>query len=128
MQITFAPANPAARLVARVVDQDALPANLDSVLVEGAKASRFTGKAGQVFEGFVGRDGGVVRLALAGIGKTGDADRTAAVEKAGAALTAKYLTSGETELTLDLAGSSLSAGETASLLLAAAVFSNGVGC
>ena len=55
-----------ARVIARVVDQDALPSNLETVLAEGARASRFTGKTGQLFEGFVERGGSVVRAALAG--------------------------------------------------------------
>ena len=39
--------------VARIVNLDALPADLYAVLVEGARASRFTGKTGQLHEGFV---------------------------------------------------------------------------
>ena len=117
MKISFAPTVPAnPRLIARIVDQDAVPEERDRLTAEGAKAARFTGKAGQVFERFVERDGAVVRMALAGAGKS-DADRQAALEKAGAALAAKYLTSGETALTLDLNDSPLSAGEAASVLL-----------
>ncbi len=116
MKITFAAAvPPAAKLVARLVAPDALPDNLEPVLVEGAKASRFTGKSGQVFDAFVTRDGTVVRIALAGLGEADNA----ALEKAGAGLTAKYLTSGETALVLDLTGSALSAGQTAAVLLGA---------
>ena len=59
-------------------------ADLEPVLVEGAKASRFTGKAGQVFEGFVERDGRVLRIVLAGIGAPSAKDRRTAIEKAGA--------------------------------------------
>ena len=121
MQIQFldAPASPAPRLVARVVNQDGIPGELEPVLREGAKASRFSGKAGQLFEGFVTRDGQVVRVALAGIGSPSAKDRTEAIEKAGAVLAARYLTSGETVLALDLAGAELSASETAALLLGA---------
>ena len=116
MNITFAPAVPAAAtLVARLVAPDALPAGLDPVTAEGAKASRFTGKSGQLFDGFALQGGKVVRLALAGLG---DAD-TAALEKAGAGLTAKYLTSGESVLVLDLTGSALSATQTAAVLMGA---------
>ena len=119
MKITFAAAVPAdARLVAHVCNEDALPAGLEPVLAAAAKASRFAGKAGQVCEGFVEREAGVVRVALAGAGAPGK-DRTAALEKAGAGLTAKYLTSGETTLVLDLAGSGLSAAEAAAVLLGA---------
>ncbi|MEO6092128.1 MAG: leucyl aminopeptidase [Novosphingobium sp.] len=121
MKIQFldAPASPATRLVARVVNQDGVPADLEPVLREAAEASRFSGKAGQLFEGFVTRDGQLVRLALAGIGKPDAKDRTEAIEKAGAALAARYLTSGEALLALDLAGAELSAQETAALLLGA---------
>jgi len=119
MNITFAPSVPeAAQLVAAVINQDALPADLEPVLVAAAAASRFTGKVGQVFEGFAERGGKVVRLALAGAGEPG-ADRRGALEKAGAALTAKYRTSGETVLALDLSGAGLSAQEAASVLLGA---------
>ncbi len=105
MQITFrqAAGPGAARLVAQIVDQDKLPEALERALLEGARAARFSGKAGQLFEGFVERDGAIVRVALAGAGGEGDG-RPAALERAGAALAAKYLTSGETELALDAAG------------------------
>jgi leucyl aminopeptidase len=108
-----------ARLVARFVNQDSITADIEQVLVEGAKASRFTGKAGQVFEGFVERDGKAVRVALAGIGAADAKDRKGAVERAGAAVVAKYLTSGETAVTLDLTGADLSADEAAGALLGA---------
>ena len=117
MKITFAAAAPDAKLIARIAELNAVPSDLEPVLAEGAKASRFTGKAGQMFDGFVERSGSVVRVALAGIGEKADAGRTAAIEKAGAALTTKYLRSGETALTVDLASSGLSAPEVASLLL-----------
>jgi leucyl aminopeptidase len=105
MQITFRQAaDPgAARLVARIVEQDQLPDTLERALIEGARAARFSGKTGQIFEGFVERGGAVVRVALAGAGTEGDG-RIAAFERAGAALAAKYLTSGETALALDAAG------------------------
>jgi leucyl aminopeptidase len=121
MQIQFldAPPSPRPRLVALVVDQDAILEHLEPVLREGAKASRFTGKAGQLFEGFVSREGEVVRVALAGIGKPEAKERSEAIEKAGASLVARYLTSGETVLAIDLAGSGLSAEEAARLLLGA---------
>ncbi|MFN5901340.1 MAG: hypothetical protein ACK439_00010, partial [Novosphingobium sp.] len=90
--------------VARIVDQDALPADLDPVLFESARAARFAGKAGQAHDGFVIRDGKVVRLALAGAGDPAAKDRRIALERAGAALTARLLTSGETALTLDFTG------------------------
>jgi leucyl aminopeptidase len=116
MQVSFnSAAKPASsRLVARIVEQGQLPDDLDRTLAEGAKAARFTGKAGQVFEGFVEREGEVVRLALAGAGPNDDG-REAALERAGAALAAKYLTSGEETIALDAAG--LDAAGVASVLL-----------
>ena len=119
MKITFAAALPHdVRLVARLAGQNALPDGLDPVLAEAAAATRFAGTPGQVFEGFTARDGGVVRLALAGIGEPGG-ERTVALERAGAALVAKYLSSGETTLALDLTGAGLDAAGTAALLTGA---------
>ncbi|MBO9518577.1 MAG: leucyl aminopeptidase [Porphyrobacter sp.] len=114
MQITFQSAPGAgSSLVARVVDKDQLPADLDRAVAEGARAARFSGKAGQLFEAFVERGDAVVRLALVGAGANGDG-RSAALERAGAALAAKYLTSGATELALDATG--LEAKDVASVL------------
>ncbi len=118
MNVSFtetAPKSPS--LLARIVEQDKLPADLPVAIVQGAESSRFTGKTGQVFEGFVEDSGSVVRLALAGVGKTNGDTRLANLERAGAALAAKYLTSGESTLVLDLAGSGLAADEAAAVLL-----------
>ena len=119
MRIQFLDAaqRPAPRFVARLADQDSLPADLDPVLTEGAKAARFTGKAAQLHEGFVAQGGQVVRVALIGLGEKTAAGRTASIERAGAALAGKYLASGESALTLELAGAGLTAPETAALLL-----------
>ena len=116
MQVSFnSAADPAgARLVARIVGQDKLPRDLERAVTEGAKAARFTGKAGQVFEHFAERDGELVRLALAGAGPEGDG-RQAALERAGAALAAKYRASGEKQIALDATG--LDAQAVASVLL-----------
>ncbi len=116
MKITFAATVPAnARLIARLVAQNSLPEGLDPVLAEAARATRFAGKTGQLFEGFTQEDGRIVRLALAGIGEAG-ADRAAALEKAGAGLTAKDLTAGEAVLVLDLAGAALDTAGVAAVL------------
>jgi leucyl aminopeptidase len=116
MKVTFAATpTPATRLVARIVDQDGLPADLPVAMLQGAEMSRFSGKVGQVFEGFHEAGGVVVRQALVGAGKPGTA-RLANLERAGAALAARYLTSGETTLTLDLAGTALSARDVAAVL------------
>ncbi|MCX7283798.1 MAG: leucyl aminopeptidase [Novosphingobium sp.] len=121
MKVVFRTADaPQPRLVARLIAQDALPADLDAVVREGAAAARFTGKAGQTHEAFVAADGGVKRLALAGTGKAdAGSDRSANLEKAGAALTAKYLTSGESALAIDFTGSGLTGAEAASVLFGA---------
>jgi leucyl aminopeptidase len=119
MQITFRPAADSStpRLLARIVDQDSLPADLSRTDAEGAAAARFTGKTGQVFESFAERDGRVVRQVLVGAGKADADDRPAALEKAGAALAARFLTSGETAIAIDVSGSSLGAADVGSVLL-----------
>lgn len=118
MQIQFVDQSPSsARVVVRVVNQDATPADLEPVLAEGARATRFAGKAGQVFEGFAERGGKVVRVVLAGIGKPDAADRLASLERAGAAVTARLLTSGESDLAVDFSGTGLSNAEAAAFLL-----------
>ncbi|MFC0204763.1 leucyl aminopeptidase [Novosphingobium soli] len=121
MKIQFlgAPTDAQAGVVAHLVNQDAVPAGLEPVLVEGAKRARFSGKAGQVFDGFVERGGQVVRVALAGIGEPAGKDRPAAIERAGAAIVARYLTSGETSLALDVTDAGLTAEQAAGALLGA---------
>ena len=119
MQITFAAAADSGtpRLVARVVDQDALPSDLSRADSEGAAAARFTGKAGQVFESFAEADGKIVRRVLVGAGKADDAGRHAALEKAGAALAARYMCSGEEAIALDVSDGRLDAAAVAAVLL-----------
>ena len=119
MKITFVPALPEnAAVVAALIAGDSLPAGIEPSLGAGARASRFAGKAGQLFDGFVERAGAVVRVVLVGSGEAG-ADRRERLEKAGAALTAKFLTSGEKSVALDLSHAGLSATEAASVLLGA---------
>ncbi|OZA93470.1 MAG: leucyl aminopeptidase, partial [Erythrobacter sp. 34-65-8] len=118
MQIAFTSTLPTnAGLVAHVVSGDTLPEGLEPAVTAGAKVARFKGNEGQLFEAFVERQGKVVRLALAGAGKAAAADRAAGLEKAGAALAAKYLTSGETDIAIDLTGAGLDAAGAASVLL-----------
>ncbi len=119
MKISFAPAVADAKVIARLVNQDSLPQGLDPIVAEGAKASRFSGKAGQLHDAFATIDGSVVRVVLLGIGEAGDASRSANVEKAGAALTTRLLTSGVTSVSVDLGGSGVSASDAASFALAA---------
>ena len=119
MQIEFRPALDAStpRLVARLVEQDKFPFGLSRAGEEGAQAARFTGKAGQLFETFEESDGKIIRLVLAGIGRPDAKDRAAALEKAGAALAARYLTSGEGAIALDMAGTPLSAEDICHVLM-----------
>jgi len=121
MQIQFvdAPSESSARLIAYLANQDSLPTALEPVLAQAAAMARFRGKPGQMFEGFAERDGTVVRVAVAGIGPASGAARRSAIERAGAALTAKYLRSGESEMVLDFSDSGLSAEEAAAALLGA---------
>ena len=115
MKIEFASAVPdGAQIVARVVDQESLPNDLEPALAHGAKAARFKGKAGQVFDGFAERGGQVVRIALAGAGEKGDEARMANLEKAGGAIAAKYLTSGSDTIVVE--ADELSAEELGSVL------------
>ncbi|MBA4046219.1 MAG: leucyl aminopeptidase, partial [Erythrobacter sp.] len=118
MQIQFTSTPPTdVRLHARVVNQGASLTGLDAALVEGAAASRFSGRAGQTFEGFASIGGAVKRIALAGAGEVDGADRRMDCERAGAALTAKYLVSTEKAMVLDLGQAGLSADSAAAVLL-----------
>jgi leucyl aminopeptidase len=76
----------------------------DAELVRmGAKAQRFEGEAGGISEVIVSRNGAAQRLMLVGIGAATDDD----FERAGAAVTAKLLTSGESAVAIDLSGLAL---------------------
>ncbi|MCA1662158.1 MAG: leucyl aminopeptidase [Novosphingobium sp.] len=117
MKVTFAAGGSSApRLVVRVAEQDTLPPGLQAILAEAARASRFTGKLGQVFESFAS-DGGLRRHALVGIGEPSPEGRLQAFERAGAAVAAKYLCSGESAVAYDLADAGASAEEAAALVL-----------
>ena len=119
MQIKFIDTIPSRlRLRARIVNQGDALNGLDDVLIDGASAARFKGEAGQVFEGFAKDDGSLRRFAIAGAGAPDADKRRHNLERAGAALTAKYLVSGETEMALDLGHAALSADEAAAVLLA----------
>ncbi len=117
MQITFGASAPSGSPIVHVVNKGETPAGLEGALVEGAEASRFKGKAGQVFEGFATRDDETVRLAMAGAGDAEADNRRANLEKAGAAIAAKYLRSGVGAIALDLSGAGLSADQAVSVLL-----------
>ena len=125
MKIVFAPSRaPEAEVVAFVVRKDdvaalALPgvdAGARALLAAAASGQRFEGEAGTVAEAYIGEGQGVTRVLLLGVG-TGD---DAAYERAGGALTAKLITSGATEVTVDLAGSVATAVAAARLAAGAA--------
>ncbi|MBN8841465.1 MAG: leucyl aminopeptidase [Sphingomonadales bacterium] len=125
MKIVFAQSRaPEAEVVAFVVRKDdvaalALPgvdAGARALLAAAASGQRFEGEAGTVAEAYVGEGHGVTRVLLLGVG-TGD---DAAYERAGGALTAKLITSGATEVTVDLAGSGATAVAAARLAAGAA--------
>ena len=118
MQVNFNDTIPSgARLVAHIADKGKMPEKLDAAFLDGAKTSRFKGNAGQVFEGFVSHDGSVLRIALAGAGDPAAQCRLNNLEKAGGALAAKFMTSGETAIAIDFASSGLDAQGAASVLL-----------
>ncbi len=105
------------RLCARILNQNDTPDDLGAAVVDGAKAARFKGVAGQVFEHFVMDEGSLVRIALAGAGEVEAEARSLNVEKAGAALAAKYCASGETDMVLDLGHADLSGEQAAGVML-----------
>jgi leucyl aminopeptidase len=119
MQIQFLDAgvSPQAAILVVPVNQDALPAGSEATVLEAARRAKFTGKPGQLLESYVERDGRVVRLVLAGLGSVDDKDRVVSAEKAGAGIVARFLTSGETTLAIDLSNSGLSVEQAAALLL-----------
>ncbi|MEP3421872.1 MAG: leucyl aminopeptidase [Erythrobacter sp.] len=118
MQILFTDTSPVnVRLNARIVNQGDALNDLDPALVDGAPAARFKGGPGQVFEGFAMDAGSLKRIAIAGAGEPDAAKRRLNVERAGAALAAKYLRSGETDMILDMSHADLSGEEAAAVLL-----------
>ena len=74
-----------------------------------ARASRFEGEAGGLVELFVPAAGGARRIVLLGVGSGSDADW----ERAGGALTARYLVSGATAATVDFAAMPAAPGASA---------------
>lgn len=123
MRISFA-STPSATLasdavLALLVEAEGWEEGLEPALVFGAKAARFAGKAGQVFEAISERDGALLRLALVGTGKRDEENRGASFEKAGGALAAKYRASGVASVALDFAQIGASPQQAAALLLAA---------
>ncbi len=106
MKITFADSIPSNAVLVLPVEKDGLSrAKLDMLdaaavkLVRGsAEAAKFEGEAGSIGEFFVPQGDGVQRVALLGVGGGNEIDW----ERAGGALTARYLTGGVAELAVDL--------------------------
>ncbi len=92
-----------------------LDAGSAALVRAAAKAQRFDGEAGAIAEQFIDQGGGPVRALLVGIGQSSSAD----MEKAGAALTARFHTSGETALAIDLSGLAIAPATEAVTRLAA---------
>ena len=116
MQIEFSQSRPeAVRILAQTTTKGQLPEGLERPMEEGAKAARFKGSAGQLFDGFVERDGAVLRLVLVGTGAADAEGRAANCEKAGAAISGKYQSAGEETIALDATG--LAAEDLAHVLL-----------
>ncbi len=111
MEIRFSPSRPSdTDTLAYAVRKDGL-AQLSGVpgLEAAAALARFTGECGTSVESFAEVDGAVRRIVLLGIGAGGEAD----LEKAGAALVAKLLTSGARNVALSF--------EAAGVMTAAAI-------
>ncbi|HKT76055.1 MAG TPA: M17 family peptidase N-terminal domain-containing protein, partial [Sphingobium sp.] len=103
MEIAFSPVRPDADTLVFAVPKggfDALPLAAAPTLAAGAAAARFTGEAGSSFESFVEEGGKVLRVVLIGTGAGAEGD----YERAGAALTAKLLTSGATHAAVEFFG------------------------
>jgi len=119
MQIQLTDSPPSnVRLQARLVNKGDALSDFDAAFADGAHAARFSGGAGQVFEGFAMDQGALRRIAVVGAGEAADDARRMNVERAGAALTAKFLVSGEVEMVLDLGHADLSGEEAAAALMA----------
>ncbi|WP_076069290.1 leucyl aminopeptidase [Sphingomonas montana] len=120
MQVRFEDSRPAdMRTVAYPVAGTAFPA-IDAaaaaLATASAAAQRFEGDAGTLLDLFVPTGDGATRVLFAGVGKA--APSAATYEKAGSALAARLLTSGETTLVVDLTGSSIADTATAAAHIA----------
>ena len=88
------------------IDAAGLDAPVAALVAGAARAGRFEGEAGSIAEIFVPGDGDSAgRVILLGIGD----GQGRALEKAGGALTGRFLVSGLTDLTVDFTGSDVSA-------------------
>ena len=108
MKLSFASAVPSeADVLVLPIEKDGLDratfAGLEeaahALVASGASATKFEGEAGSIAEFVVPKTGGVRRVALLGIGGGSDRDW----EKAGGAVTARYLVGGTTGVAVDFA-------------------------
>ena len=103
MEIAFTPVRPDADTLVFAVPKggfDALPISAAATFAAGAAAARFTGEAGGSFESFAEEGGKVLRIVLVGTGGGSESD----FERAGAALTARLLTSGASHAAVEFFG------------------------
>jgi leucyl aminopeptidase len=89
----------------------------EALLAQACTANRFDGEAGALVELFAPLADGARRIFLLGLGN-GEGDSASKAEKAGGALVARLLSSGETKLALNLAACA-SPSEAGALLLGA---------
>jgi leucyl aminopeptidase len=94
-----------------------LPEEARTLVARAAEAQRFERELGIVAEAFVPEGDQVRRILLVGLGARKDEPQP--WEKAGGALTAKLITSGETRLVVDLTGTGADAEAAARLAFAA---------
>jgi len=114
INLRFAAALPeGSHCVVVLVAKDALAATAvpgDATLIRAAAAaSRFEGDAGAVSEHYISHASGAQRLLLVGVGQSSEED----FENAGAAISARLLTSGETQVAVDLTGLAITPSVTA---------------
>src|SRR4051812_27157711 len=95
----------------------ALPEPARTIAARAAEAQRFERELGGIAEAFVPEGDQVRRVLLVGLGAR--KDEPALWEKAGGALVARLLTSGETKLVVDLTGTGADAADAAKLAMAA---------
>ena len=103
MNIVFDASADAYAVIAYPVAKDELaslnlPLESGKVVIDGAKAARFEGGAGEVFDIFVSEGGKTLRVALVGTGAQSRTD----LERAGGQLVAKYQRSGVVSLAVDM--------------------------
>ena len=92
-----------------------------ALVSEGAQATRFEGEAGFIVEFFVSGEGGARRVALVGIGAGAEPDW----ERAGGAVTARYLVGGVDHVAVDFASTPATPSAKAVARFAAAALQRG---